>query len=232
MTKLSLGSGRTKQAVNKLQDEVQLLAECRAACDRLIERSSAGQDSQIGITTLEKVQETTAVLAAELAGTTSSDRPVRHRRKILGWSLLYAATVSGILWWYEIRPSQRAHRQLQGAWQYTEGMGHEERLKEVYFQVVGSDTWLTYPLRSKWIASRSWISIRPANDFFIVRREFGRDYGGNTRESEYIIRLANDRLYFVRGMATLDSMQERKIEKLRSIEQLPPAAARIIETSQ
>ncbi len=221
--------------MNNLQDEMQLLAECRAACDRLIERSSAGQDnSQIGITTLEKVQETTAVLAAELAGTTCSNRPVRRRRKILGWLLLYAATVAGIVWWYEIRPSQRAHRQLQGTWQYTEGMGHEERLKEVYFQVVGSDTWLTYPLRAKWIASRSRISIRPANDFFIVRRESGGEYGGgrNTRETEYIIRLANDRLYFVRGMATLDPMQERKIEKLRSIEQLPPEADRIIENSQ
>jgi hypothetical protein len=104
-------------------------------------------------------------------------------------------------------------------------------LDEVYFHVVGSDTWLTYPRRSKWTASRSRISIRPADDFFIVRREFGFDYG-NTRETEYIIRLANNRLYLVRGMAALDSMMERKIEKLRSIKELPAQTLRRIESSK
>ena len=228
--------------MNKLQDDAQILAECREACDRLIARGNAVDDNcEIGITTLEKVRETTALLESELDGTTSGDRAVGRRLKFaktlvavrrFGWLLLYTVTILGIIWWYKIRPSWEAHRQLQGTWQFTEGFVHEERLKETYFQVVGSETWLTYPLRSKWTGSRSRISVQPADDFFIVRREIGSDYGRNIRETEYIVRLANDRLYLVRGMATLDAMKERKIEKLRRIKQLPPQALQWIETSQ
>jgi hypothetical protein len=44
--------------------------------------------------------------------------------------------------------------------------------------------------------------------------------------------MVNDNLCLVRGMATLDAVKDRKIEKLRSIKRLPPEAARTIESSK
>ncbi len=221
--------------MNEMEHAEQLLMRCRDACAALLDRGKARDEISNAIR--DQLRETTTFLEAELAGPTSVDRAGSRfgfLRRLLawprwGWLLFYAGSVAGVIWWLQVRPTWDAMRQLQGVWQYTTGVGPEERLDEVYFQVVGSETCLTYPLRGKWTANRSRISIRPADDFFIVRREFGFR---NKRETEYIIRLANDHLYLVRGMAKLDAMRERSIEKLRSIKELPAPAQRTIDSSK
>jgi hypothetical protein len=75
----------------------------------------------------------------------------------------------------------------------------------------------------KWEVQRSRITVRPADNFFVVRRAFGFDYG-NTRETEYILHIKNDEMYILRGLARLDSVRENTVEKLRSVDSLPDGA--------
>ena len=228
-----------------MRDELQALRRCLDACERWIERGdSGGEKTELPAPVRDLVTKTTTALEVETSGqpTARDDGEQTERSRTPGrrggqgyrtllWSLLYILTIATLVVWYEFWPVWNVQQQLQGAWQYTTGFSSEERLEDSYFQVNGRETWLTYPFRQKWQAQRSRIRIRPANDFFIVRREFGFKTV-NTRETEYIMRLVDGKLYLVRGMARLDAMRERKIEKLRRIEQLPEVARAAIEASR
>jgi hypothetical protein len=77
---------------------------------------------------------------------------------------------------------------------------------------------------------RSRVEIRPADNFFVVRRSFGFDYGHrNPRETEYVVCLKECKLCLVHGLATLDSVTEKSITELRSIDDLPADAKRAID---
>lgn len=139
------------------------------------------------------------------------------------WVLLYAITVSAMVWWYEFRPAWNAARQIQGNWCEVEGRIPDERLGDSFMQITGDDTWRVYPFHGQWEVQRSRITVRPAENFFVVRRAFGFDYG-TTRETEYILCIKGDGLYVLRGLATLDSVRDYTAVKLQRVDSLPDGA--------
>lgn len=143
------------------------------------------------------------------------------------WLLLYTATVTTMIWWYEFRPARIASQRIQGTWRQIEGLIPNERLGDAYRHVDENEAWLAYPFCGEWNVQRSRITIRPADGFFVVRRAFGFDYG-NTRETEYVVFLKNDELYILRGLARFDSVMENTVEKLRRIDALPTDARQSI----
>ncbi len=145
----------------------------------------------------------------------------------LRWVFLYAITVLTIIWWYEFRPAQLASWKLQGDWQSVEGVIPNEQLGESYLHIDDNETWFVYPASDKWNVQRSRITLKQADNFFVVRRSFGFDYG-NTRETEYIVCFKNDEVYMLRGLARLDSVKERSVEKLRRVDSLPDKAMECI----
>lgn len=144
------------------------------------------------------------------------------------WPVLYLTTVAGMIWWYEFRPTVQVSRTIQGTWQTVEGMIPNEQRGNSYLHIDGNDSWFVYPFRDEWQVHRSRINVRPAEHFFVVRRSFGFDYG-TTREREYVLHLKNDAMYILRGLARLDSVMERSIEKLRSVDSLPDDAKASIQ---
>ncbi len=144
------------------------------------------------------------------------------------WLILYVVTVAALLWWYEIRPASVASRQLQGMWRALEGTTPNERFRDSYLHVHDDETWLLYPFADKWNVVRSRITVRPADNFFVVQRAIGFDYG-NTRETEYIVCLKNDELYLVRGLAQFDPAMQNTIEKLRRVDSMPEDALEAVE---
>lgn len=229
---------------SEMRDELQALRRCRDACERWIDpRGPLGESGELPARVRELLTETTQALERTTSEHTHprkdegpADQPRKRSRwrrlrwSTVGWWFLYTMTVATLVMWYQVWPAWKVSRQLQGSWQYTAGFGGDEQLEETFFHVNGRDTWLAYPFRDQWQAQRSRIRIRPANDFFIVRREYGF-HTVNTRETEYIVRCVNGNLYRIRGMARLDAMRERKIEKLRRIQQLPAGAADAIEAA-
>jgi hypothetical protein len=133
-----------------------------------------------------------------------------------------------MIWWYEFRPTTLASQNFQGTWRIMEGIIPDERPGESYLHVDNNETWLLYAGRDGWNIQRSRIKLRPAENFFVVERAFGFDYG-NTREAEYIVCLKNDDLYTVRGLARFDPVREYTIEKLRRVDSLPTDATDSIQ---
>lgn len=140
-----------------------------------------------------------------------------------GWPLLYAATVVALIWWYEFRPARWGLNDLQGTWRAVTGEPPEERSVDSYCFVDGEDEWFVYDFEGGWRVQRNRISIRPAENFFVVRSAFGFDYG-TTREADYFVYLKNDTLYEIRGLADLDPMNAGEIRKLRRTDSLPDVA--------
>tara|TARA_R110002020_G_scaffold53838_7_gene150172 strand:+ start:509 stop:988 length:480 start_codon:yes stop_codon:yes gene_type:complete len=137
---------------------------------------------------------------------------------------MYGVTVATMIWWYEFHPVQLAEREIQGTWRAVEGVIPDERSGDSFLHVKDNETWLVYPLGDKWEVQRSRITVRPADNFFVVRREFGFDYG-NTRETEYIVHIKKDEMYILRGLSRLDSVRVNTIDKLRSGDSLPDGAS-------
>jgi hypothetical protein len=144
---------------------------------------------------------------------------VRTLRRF-GWPILYVTTVAAMLWWYEIRPANNAVEQMQGAWQVVEGEFPDQQFTDDYLYIDRNETWSVYPKPDRATVHRSRIEVRPADNFFVVRRAFGFDYG-NTRETEYIVCLKNHQLYILRGLAQLESVRKTSVEKLRRVDALP-----------
>lgn len=226
-----------------MSEDTQQLQQCRDACERVLAHGqSTGDPVELPPAVRDALTKTMAALdslkweqdSPEGTGEQAHKKGMRRRlptRSTLVWLSLDALTIVAFLVWYEVWPVWNIQRQMQGRWQFTAGVQAEERLRDVYFQIIGRDTWLTYPgWQGKWDVQRSRIQIRPARDFFIVTRHY--DFGGANRyHTEYIVRMVDDRLYRVRGMARLDG-GERKIDKLRRVKQLPPEALTAIEATQ
>lgn len=147
------------------------------------------------------------------------------------WPLLYVLTLAAVIWWYEFRPAMQARQMLQGSWQRTEGVVPDEKRLDTYFHVRGDETFFTYQSSKGWQASRSRVELEPLRDAYLVRRQFGYDYGGTTRENEYIIYLKDDRLYMIHGLATLSPTLKRDIAKLYRVDTPPKGAIDAIQAN-
>lgn len=155
-------------------------------------------------------------------------QPVKRLLQRMAWPVLYLLTVGSLVWWYEIRPRQQALEAMQGLWQSYEGRIPHEQPLESYLQIDGHEAWRVYPGYEKWVVKHDRLSLRPARNFFVVRRQFGFDYG-TTRESEYVVCIKDNALYHVRGVARLDPMLEGAVEVRRPAEKLPPEAIAAIQ---
>lgn len=165
------------------------------------------------------------VSESELSTDATGTRPPRMRWMLRwGWPVFYIVTVAALIWWYEFRPARTGLGDLQGNWQEVTGAPPEERPTDSYLQVDSSETWFVSAGEQDWRVLRSRISVRPARNCFVVRRGFGSDYGGNTRETEYVVYLKDGAFYHLAGLADLDPVNEPKVRKFRSGDALPDAA--------
>lgn len=149
------------------------------------------------------------------------------------WLTVCLVSIGMMYWWFEFRPGNVALQQMQGTWQKVDGVIPEEKMAEVYFHVQGNETWLAYQGPSggdKWELQRSRIkSVRPARNFFVVRRGYRFDWGRNEVETEYIVCLNNDGLFQVQGLAPMAPTREYVVRKQRRTETLPDKAKDAIQ---
>lgn len=158
----------------------------------------------------------------------AAPNPKRSRLLFLiPWLLIYVTTVVGMYWWYEIRPRTQATQQLQGTWQLQDGDRFNPQAQEIYLHIDGDEAWWAYPQPDGWFLSRSRIQLKMTDEFFVVDRAIGFDYG-TTRESEFIVYLRNGRLYTVRGLAKLDPADEFEIQQLHRTDNLPASAKQAV----
>lgn len=146
------------------------------------------------------------------------------------WPIAYTLTVATLIWRYEFRPLQEASNQLQGTWQASVGAPPNERRKDSFIHFDGNESWYAYQHLDAWRANRSRISLERAENFFLVRRSLGFDYG-TTRETEYVLFLKDDRLYMLHGLADLDPVRQGEIRKFWKTDVLPEAASDAIRAS-
>ncbi len=208
-------------------NDAELLTKCRDACDKRLALCGASAD-QPALTnaTAQMLRNTTAALAA------SSPQNAKERGGVMrifrmpwrrvAWLAVYAITISCFLWWYEVRPIWQAHLAMQGDWQFTQGTVPEEQRTDSYLHVNGFNTRMCYPGGSAWQIRKSRISLTPARNYFIVRRQYDFGIKQNQYETEYVVRLDGDRLYILRGMARLDAVKKRTVDKLERVDELPP----------
>jgi hypothetical protein len=146
------------------------------------------------------------------------------------WPLVFTITVAALIWRYEFRPLQEATSQLQGTWRLAVGAPPNERREDSFIYFDENESWDAYQNQDSWRADRSRISLERAENFFLVRRSFGFDYG-TTRETEYVLFLKGDRLYVLHGLADLDPVQQGEIRKFWRTDALPDAASDAIRES-
>ena len=211
-------------------NDTEVLMKCRDACDKLLALCSTSvSHPALTSATVRMLRDSTAAVEESSTQNRGVMRRFRVPWRRVAWLAVYAITILGLLWWYEVRPIWQAHLALQGDWQFTKGFPPEEQRTDSYFHVNGFNTWHGFPRGTAWHTHESRISLRPARDFYIVRRQYG--FGmQNLRETEYVIRLNGDRLYMLRGMARLDPVKTRSIDKLERVDELPPTLQERIET--
>lgn len=170
--------------------------------------------------------------AEEMADSPEQARPASRRFRrfvfLLRWPMLYLATIAAIIGWYEVGRGELAASEMEGTWRVVEGEFDAEEFTDSHLFVSGNETWFGYPADGSWQVQRSRISVKPANDFYLVTREFGFDYG-NTRSTEYILFRKGDQLYILHGLARLDSVRDYSAQKFRRVEQLPAEAVDAID---
>ena len=162
---------------------------------------------------------------------------VRRSSKLLphlSWLAITTLSIGSMYWWYEIRPEQVALRELQGTWQPVDGVFPEETARDTYLHYDDNESWRTYPVRDPtqpWRATHSRIeSIRPARNFYLVRRSYGLDWGKNKKETEYIVCLNGDGLFQVVGLAPIEATRNYRVQKHVRVEQLPEQGKKALES--
>jgi hypothetical protein len=141
------------------------------------------------------------------------------------WPTIYAVTVAGLFWWFQVRPVWKAKQTLQGTWQFVEGTGPDETGQRSYLDVQGDKKQFVYRRAGSetWDSRQEKYRLHRANDFFVLTRVQKLK---NTREFDLVVRISDDKLYLVRGVVPLDPSLDRTIQKARRVNRLPAEATK------